>query len=126
MTNVVNNYNVTGDKIDLNDGKWHGWNGGDCPVHPNSVVEIVYTRMNGTKQEAIYASSCGTNVEWENCGYCDIVAFRVTEPYTELKAIKTISLLGWHDGVMDDELYEMTFKDADGVKYVVVREVLND
>jgi len=25
---------------DYNDGKWHGWNGGECPVHPESVVEI--------------------------------------------------------------------------------------
>lgn len=34
--------------------------------------------------------------------------------HTELKANEAISLLGWHDGVMDDELYEMTFNDADG------------
>lgn len=23
-----------------NDGKWHGWNGGKCPVHPETVVEV--------------------------------------------------------------------------------------
>lgn len=22
-----------------NDGKWHGWNGGECPVHPETVVK---------------------------------------------------------------------------------------
>ena len=22
-----------------NDGDWHGWDGGDCPVHPESMVE---------------------------------------------------------------------------------------
>lgn len=22
-----------------NDGKWHGWNGGECPVHPRAIVE---------------------------------------------------------------------------------------
>lgn len=26
--------------IDYNDGKWYGWNGGKCPVHPKSVVEV--------------------------------------------------------------------------------------
>lgn len=25
-----------------NDGKWHGWNGGECPVHPQSVGDITY------------------------------------------------------------------------------------
>jgi prepilin-type processing-associated H-X9-DG protein len=25
-----------------NDGKWHGWNGGDCPVHPDTIVNITY------------------------------------------------------------------------------------
>jgi hypothetical protein len=27
---------------DYNDGKWHGWNGGECPVHPKSVIEAYY------------------------------------------------------------------------------------
>lgn len=26
---------------DYNDGKWHGWNGGECPVHPKSELEAV-------------------------------------------------------------------------------------
>ena len=25
-----------------NDGNWHGWNGGECPVHPKSEIEAVY------------------------------------------------------------------------------------
>ena len=24
-----------------NDGRWHGWNGGECPVHPETVVVVV-------------------------------------------------------------------------------------
>ena len=27
---------------DYNSGKWIGWNGGECPVHPKSVVEAVW------------------------------------------------------------------------------------
>lgn len=26
---------------DYNDGKWHGWNGGECPVNPDVLVEIM-------------------------------------------------------------------------------------
>ena len=25
-----------------NDGNWHIWNGGECPVHPKSLVEAVW------------------------------------------------------------------------------------
>ena len=25
-----------------NDGNWHGWNGGECPVHPKSIGDITY------------------------------------------------------------------------------------
>lgn len=27
---------------DYNDGNWHGWNGGECPVHRDSVVNVVW------------------------------------------------------------------------------------
>lgn len=27
--------------VNYNDGKWHGWNGGECPVHPETVLEVV-------------------------------------------------------------------------------------
>ena len=29
-----------------NDGKWHGWNGGECPVHPKSMVDAVWHDAN--------------------------------------------------------------------------------
>ena len=32
MTKVI-------DMTGYNDGKWHGWNGGECPVHPKSRVQ---------------------------------------------------------------------------------------
>ena len=25
-----------------NDGKWHRWNGGECPVHPQSEIDMVW------------------------------------------------------------------------------------
>lgn len=29
-------------KPNYNDGRWHAWSGGDCPVHPQSEIEAVY------------------------------------------------------------------------------------
>lgn len=63
---------------DYNDGKWHGWSGGECPVHPKTVVEIVYFEDGITHNEAI-------------CKYCDfsknaelpIIAFRVIKEHKE-------------------------------------------
>lgn len=32
---------------DYNDGKWHGWNGGECPVDPASMVDVHYVNAFG-------------------------------------------------------------------------------
>ena len=59
-----------------NDGKWHGWNGGECPVHPETIVNIKF--------------SCGTECNTYGAGGWDwgdtptnIVAFRVVKQCTE-------------------------------------------
>lgn len=35
-----------------NDGLWHGWNGGECPVHPETVVVCVYADGEVIEREA--------------------------------------------------------------------------
>lgn len=25
---------------DYYDGCWHGWNGGECPVHPETIIDV--------------------------------------------------------------------------------------
>jgi hypothetical protein len=69
---------------DYNDGKWHGWNGGDCPVHPQSAVEVVYVPRNGLGSSILGASFAYDRV-WDRriADYLDMVAFRVTKPYVE-------------------------------------------
>ena len=64
-----------------NDGKIHGWNGGDCPVHPETVVEY-WTRDRG-------ACHCNAgDLDWSHCGKgFDIIAFRVVKEYVEPKVI---------------------------------------
>lgn len=69
---------------DYNDGKWHGWNGGECPVHGQSVVEIAYRSYDGVSigQDKNDAAA----FEW-GCDESPIIAFRVVEPYREPRVI---------------------------------------
>ena len=71
---------------DFNDGEWHGWNGGDCPVHPDSVVQTQLadeTRLDVIEETA----DCffpAANLDWESkCARYSIIAFRVVTPYVE-------------------------------------------
>jgi hypothetical protein len=54
---------------DYNDGRWHGWNGGECPVDPKTLIHAV--EENGT----IWRSSAARN-DWPSFRG----AFRVTKP----------------------------------------------
>lgn len=60
---------------DYNDGRWHGWNGGECPVHPQTVVEIAM-RERGVAEEA------AEQWFWDG-DRCRIVAFRVVKEHRE-------------------------------------------
>jgi len=69
---------------DYNDGKIHGWNGGECPVHPESEV-MVWLRS--------ASFTIGTEAGLVNWVHgvsdtdMDIIAFQVTKPYIEPKVI---------------------------------------
>lgn len=59
---------------DYNDGKWHGWNGGKCPVHPESVVEVLHAETGVLNERR-----AGITV-WEH-EY--LIAFRVIREHKE-------------------------------------------
>ena len=65
-----------------NDGEWHLWNGGECPVHPKSVVDAVWhdPRMGS-------AGMSGPREAIENPGpylaWAHVVKFRVVKEYRE-------------------------------------------
>lgn len=63
---------------DYNDGNWHGWNGGECPVHPLSEVEII-TETPGKNDGA------AEHFTWNGPDHLGqpIIAFRVTKPHRE-------------------------------------------
>jgi hypothetical protein len=64
---------------DYNDGNWHGWNGGDCPVHPQSEVVFV------SRDELNKWSLVDLNPTPAKCLAFskDMIAFRVVTPYVE-------------------------------------------
>lgn len=59
---------------DYNDGLWHGWNGGECPVHPRSVVDVAH------EDRGIVCGETAEQWFWNGKG-CRIIAFRVITPY---------------------------------------------
>lgn len=57
---------------DYNDGEWHGWSGGECPVHEKAVIDVVYPNGNAYKE-----CNAGT------AGWYGPMLFRVVTPYVE-------------------------------------------
>jgi len=59
-----------------NDGKWHPWDGGECPVHPLTYVEVLMA--DGNQDEDI-----ADMWKWDEDYGGTIVAFRVLEEHRE-------------------------------------------
>lgn len=72
---------------DYNDGNWHEWNGGECPVHPKSEIEgywqVEDAYPNKVSKYAVYNAgrAGGLNFKWD--GQTRLHLFRVTKPYIE-------------------------------------------
>ena len=78
------------EKPNYNDGKWHGWNGGECPVHPLTRVRaVLYNDTDKIHQFDDYTSGdilAGDIVKycWTHEGsFRRIIAFRVVEEYRD-------------------------------------------
>lgn len=68
-----------------NDGNWYGWNGGACPVHPETVVEV---RFLSRDAEHIRMSDCAELWVWQTDGSGDdIIAFRVIREHREPREV---------------------------------------
>jgi hypothetical protein len=67
---------------DYNNGQIHGWNGGDCPVHPETEVKF-WTNSGGVSP---VKAKC---LRWKHTdeGLGDIIAFQVVKSYVEPKVI---------------------------------------
>ena len=64
-------------------GKIYGWNGGECPVHPETEVNVWF------RGQSCQSTLKATYLEWEHDGNStgDIVCFQVVTPYAEPKVI---------------------------------------
>jgi len=65
-----------------NDGKWHGWNGGECPVHPESVVEYLWHDTNQNRFGSAQRMA-GYDENDERPAWPHVIRFRVITPYEE-------------------------------------------
>lgn len=57
------------------DGLWHGWNGGECPVHPDTVIEAIFHDGSGSGESVV---AC--DIDWD---YLWPVVFRVIKEHKE-------------------------------------------
>jgi hypothetical protein len=64
-----------------NDGSWHGWNGGECPVHEDSRVDIVWLEDNGVVK-IIHDARAGDKA-FDGNGFGSLIAFRVIREHRE-------------------------------------------
>lgn len=71
-----------------NDGKWHGWNGGECPVHPESIVEYVWSScgQTGCDQAKAGYTENGVRPAWSG----SVKAFRVINEHLEPRVLRLI------------------------------------
>jgi hypothetical protein len=66
-------------------GQIYGWNGGECPVHPETEVRVWFRNYTGRTGHGAAADH-----SWRHqCCDCvdDIIAFQVITPYAEPKVI---------------------------------------
>ncbi len=66
---------------DYRDGKIHGWNGGECPVHPNDGVRV-WPRV-GTPMVGLPTSFAWFHTTHDTTRRRDIIAFQVTKKHEE-------------------------------------------
>lgn len=71
---------------DYYNGQIHGWNGGECPVHPRDHVDV-WCRS-GVMKSSLAGNFSWDHVEAHHFGRKDdIIAFQVIQRYVEPKVI---------------------------------------
>lgn len=75
--------------MDYNDGMWHGWTGGDCPVHEKSVVEAMWCDSGGEiiRIGPMKARRIAWGGQYNREGTDPVFAFRVVKEYRKPREI---------------------------------------
>lgn len=64
------------------EGRWYGWNGGECPVHPKTVVDVVCLNPYEICP-SLYDDVTAGSWRWVNT----TIAFRVVKHHVEPRVI---------------------------------------
>lgn len=104
---------------DYNDGEWHGWNGGDCPVHPDSVVDVKFSDGEECEEEKAEVW------DWES-RFVKIIAFRVTKPYVEPREYWVNEYPSGFGGVYNSKSDADECANDERIRCIHVREVIEE
>lgn len=74
---------LTSGATNYNDGRWYGWNGGECPVHPETIVEVIIVAGAGGERRDRKAETFAWGLYPDH----NIVAFRVIKEYKEPREV---------------------------------------
>lgn len=105
--------------IDYNDGEWHGWNGGECPVHPESEIALKWITCDG-----FLAADDGRIARINN--WKTPCLFRVTEPYVEPREFWINEYPNGKCHLFRNKADADEHADADGIRSFRVREVIEE
>lgn len=111
---------------DYYNGQIHGWNGGECPVHPIDVV--TFWRRGGDTKTNLAESVSWHHVEAHQFGRKDdIIAFQVVKRHVEPKVIwvnEYAGRMGWYCYPDEGSAKRCASQAVDriAVKYVEVKE----
>jgi hypothetical protein len=101
---------------------WYGWNGGECPVHPETLVDTV------DDCGEMWIGKAGT-ADWQHKDdpdFQNIIAFRITKLYREPRKAREWWAIEYADGSFG-QMYPYPGKsNLPTSKVVHVREVLGD
>lgn len=104
--------------VNYNDGKWHGWNGGECPVHMRSEVRVLWC---SDDREEVRCGMAG-NIAWLGNEYGNVVAFRVIK---EHKEPREFWLCVWNICTKKEAAEKIRNEKHDGIMEIIhIREVI--
>jgi hypothetical protein len=109
---------MTYDKINY----WYGWNGGECPVHPDTEVEVIY-RVRGPE-----VGPAGLE-DWAHDGHsADIIAFSIRRLYVEPKVPREFWINRYYDSdmIFFSRILADSVTKKNRIECIHVREVLEE
>ena len=105
-----------------NDGSWHGWNGGECLVHPKTEVEVITISRAGTFPTERARRLAG-EINWGGNNVVTIICFRVTKEHKEPR--EWLVALGVHGDIVESSATDSGFFKANYPDAIHVREVID-